>query len=274
MGTDRPIPEGRRSHTAPRSPSRAGDEDTRADRELQMPERCGAGEMLQGLTACASGDERVQGGRVVVVEPVAPDDGRLHLPRRCPRTCPASSSASTRGRARRRRRDAAPRRARPQRGEVGHGSSVECATVTMPRPPRARLGWIGSAPAQEGLPMSGIHPDITTAFGNTPLVRLNRVTEGLGATVLAKLEYYNPASSVKDRIGIAMINAAEAAGELSPAAPSWSPRAATPASPSPWSAPPAATVSSSRCPPRCRRSAVCCSRRSARRSSSPTPPRA
>lgn len=58
--------------------------------------------------------------------------------------------------------------------------------------------------------MPGIHSDITTAFGNTPLVRLNRVTEGLGATVLAKLEFYNPASSVKDRIGIAMINAAEA----------------------------------------------------------------
>lgn len=64
--------------------------------------------------------------------------------------------------------------------------------------------------------MTGIHSDITTAFGNTPLVRLNRVTEGLGATVLAKLEYYNPASSVKDRIGIAMINAAEASGELKP----------------------------------------------------------
>ncbi|MCK2022089.1 cysteine synthase A [Microbacterium sp. kSW2-24] len=64
--------------------------------------------------------------------------------------------------------------------------------------------------------MPGIHSDITTAFGNTPLVRLNRVTEGLGATVLAKLEYYNPASSVKDRIGIAMINAAEASGELQP----------------------------------------------------------
>jgi cysteine synthase A len=64
--------------------------------------------------------------------------------------------------------------------------------------------------------MPGIHSDITTAFGNTPLVRLNRVTEGLGATVLAKLEYYNPASSVKDRIGIAMINAAEASGELKP----------------------------------------------------------
>ncbi|KDA04822.1 cysteine synthase [Microbacterium sp. CH12i] len=64
--------------------------------------------------------------------------------------------------------------------------------------------------------MSGIHSDITTAFGNTPLVRLNRVTEGVGATVLAKLEYYNPASSVKDRIGIAMVNAAEASGELKP----------------------------------------------------------
>lgn len=64
--------------------------------------------------------------------------------------------------------------------------------------------------------MTGIHPDITTAFGNTPLVRLNRVTEGLGATVLAKLEFYNPASSVKDRLGIAIVDAAEASGELKP----------------------------------------------------------
>ncbi|BDZ38657.1 PLP-dependent cysteine synthase family protein [Microbacterium suwonense] len=64
--------------------------------------------------------------------------------------------------------------------------------------------------------MAGIHSDITTAFGNTPLVRLNRVTEGLSATVLAKLEFYNPASSVKDRIGIAMVDAAEASGQLKP----------------------------------------------------------
>lgn len=64
--------------------------------------------------------------------------------------------------------------------------------------------------------MTGIHSDITTAFGNTPLVRLNRVTEGLDATVLAKLEFYNPASSVKDRIGIAMVDAAEASGQLKP----------------------------------------------------------
>lgn len=64
--------------------------------------------------------------------------------------------------------------------------------------------------------MSGIHSDITTAFGNTPLVRLNRVTEGAGAEVYAKLEYYNPGSSVKDRLGIALVDAAEAAGALQP----------------------------------------------------------
>jgi cysteine synthase A len=64
--------------------------------------------------------------------------------------------------------------------------------------------------------MPGIHSDITTAFGGTPLVRLNHLTEGLDATVLVKLEAYNPASSVKDRIGIAIVNAAEASGELKP----------------------------------------------------------
>ena len=64
--------------------------------------------------------------------------------------------------------------------------------------------------------MPGIHSDITTAFGNTPLVKLNRLTEGLDATVLVKVEAFNPASSVKDRIGIAIVNAAEASGELKP----------------------------------------------------------
>lgn len=64
--------------------------------------------------------------------------------------------------------------------------------------------------------MSGIHPDITSAFGNTPLVRVNRVSEGLPGTVLAKLEFYNPASSVKDRIAIAIVDAAEASGDLQP----------------------------------------------------------
>lgn len=57
-----------------------------------------------------------------------------------------------------------------------------------------------------------IADDITELVGNTPLVRLNRITEGLNGTVVAKLESFNPLSSVKDRIGLAMIDAAEKAG--------------------------------------------------------------
>ncbi len=61
-----------------------------------------------------------------------------------------------------------------------------------------------------------IYSDITKAVGGTPLVQLNRLTAGLGATVLAKLEFYNPSSSVKDRIGVAIVDAAEADGSLKP----------------------------------------------------------
>jgi cysteine synthase A len=60
--------------------------------------------------------------------------------------------------------------------------------------------------------MARIYEDITKTIGNTPLVKLNRVVEGLEATVLAKLESFNPLSSVKDRIGVSMIDAAERAG--------------------------------------------------------------
>jgi len=61
-----------------------------------------------------------------------------------------------------------------------------------------------------------IFNDITEAFGNTPLVQLNRITEGAEGRILAKLEFYNPSSSVKDRLGIAMVDAAESAGALKP----------------------------------------------------------
>ncbi len=63
-----------------------------------------------------------------------------------------------------------------------------------------------------------IYENITQTVGGTPLVRLNSLSQGLQATVLVKMESHNPLSSVKDRIGIAMIEAAEKAGSLAPGA--------------------------------------------------------
>ena len=62
--------------------------------------------------------------------------------------------------------------------------------------------------------MSRIFSDITKTVGNTPLVKINKLAEGLNATILAKLEFFNPLSSVKDRIGVAMIDDAEKRGVL------------------------------------------------------------
>jgi cysteine synthase A len=63
--------------------------------------------------------------------------------------------------------------------------------------------------------MSNIFADITKTVGKTPLVRLNRMQKGLNADILVKIESFNPLSSVKDRIGVAMIEAAEAAALIS-----------------------------------------------------------
>jgi cystathionine beta-synthase len=64
----------------------------------------------------------------------------------------------------------------------------------------------------------GYYESVIDLIGNTPLVKLSRVTAGQGATVLAKVEYFNPGGSVKDRIAVRMIDAAEASGELKPGA--------------------------------------------------------
>jgi cysteine synthase A len=66
------------------------------------------------------------------------------------------------------------------------------------------------------LEMTKIADDITQLVGGTPLVRINRLNQGLGAEILAKLEFFNPAHSVKDRLGLAMINAAEKDGLIGP----------------------------------------------------------
>lgn len=80
-------------------------------------------------------------------------------------------------------------------------------------PPAA--DWINSCPYAKGVIMA-LFRDNSESIGRTPLIRINRLADGLGATILAKIEGRNPAYSVKCRIGAAMIWAAEASGQISP----------------------------------------------------------
>src|SRR4029450_10305855 len=64
--------------------------------------------------------------------------------------------------------------------------------------------------------LMNIKPSVLGTVGRTPLVKLNRVSAGLAATIVLKGEFFNPLGSVKDRIGLAMIEAAERAGQLTP----------------------------------------------------------
>ena len=93
-------------------------------------------------------------------------------------------------------------------------------------------------------PVTGAIPEnLADLVGNTPMVRLTRLAPDCGAELLAKLEAYNPAGSVKDRIGVSMIDVAEAEGRIEPGATRSSSRPrATPASRSPSSAPRRATT--------------------------------
>jgi cysteine synthase A len=77
----------------------------------------------------------------------------------------------------------------------------------------AAAGYLAlMTPAEQTAPRIG--DEASATVGNTPMVRLGRLGEGLGGEVVAKLEYFNPGGSVKDRIGVAMIDAAEEAGEI------------------------------------------------------------
>jgi cysteine synthase len=197
-----------------------------------MPERRRASEVLKGLARRSSSHEGGEQLRIRRLQGVASDRGRLdraaahaqhvrgqqlRIDLRVGHPDLRESVGGTAERIRERngggrmfRHERHPAYVRRLPAPTQAPSSQKDSRGTAP------LGLFPHPTTRERPDMPGIHPDITSAFGDTPLVRLNRVAEGVGATVLAKLEFYNPAASVKDRLGIAIVDAAEASGELSP----------------------------------------------------------
>ena len=93
--------------------------------------------------------------------------------------------------------------------------ALRCLHVCCDCPSQCADSRVPATPHhEEGSAMGRVYENVSELVGRTPIVRLNRMTEGLGAQVVAKLEFYNPANSVKDRIGVAIIDAAERSGEL------------------------------------------------------------
>ena len=97
------------------------------------------------------------------------------------------------------------------------------------------------------MPHGKIYQDVTETVGNTPLIRLNRLGQGLPGRIVVKHEGYNPYNSVKDRIGAAMINDAVEKGRLRPGMFIVEPTSGTPASAWPTSPRRGATAASSPC---------------------------
>src|SRR5439155_26629545 len=106
--------------------------------------------------------------------------------------------------------------------QISPASATILVTASPPRPPPAYNAMRWCRRSVTGIEVSGYVSDmrysdsLVELIGNTPLVRLRRVTAGLRPTVLAKVEYFNPGGSVKDRIAVRMIDAAEESGELQP----------------------------------------------------------
>ncbi len=182
------------------------------DRELERAERRPPGEVLQRLPPGAARDEGLEGRRARPRRArrrprCAPARRRV----RGPSTCPMQQLRVDLGDRARRPPRAAPRcrrapraRSRAPCGGIRSSTKWNVTHVTAcERRRRLGRGIRRRTHHPRGSTMAQVFDNITEVFGRTPLVRLNRVTEGAEATVLAKLEFYNPAASVKDRIGVA-----------------------------------------------------------------------